>query len=185
MTSHWLFQLVALAVLLAWVVGAYNRMVRLRTAIISAWEQIVAALVKRSEAMAAVAEAVREPLASEAATLQALAEADAKQRAAADGVRQARARIADVSLWVNAEAAVASPASRLRALIELQPTLIHESAQGPQLVAALAAWRESEPRLLFVRQGFNDAVDRYNTAIHQWPTRLIASPLGFRSAGRI
>jgi len=185
MTSHWLFQLVALAVLLAWVVGAYNRMVRLRTAIISAWEQIVAALVKRSEAMAAVAEAVREPLASEAATLQALAEADAKQRAAADGVRQARARIADVSLWVNAEAAVASPASRLRALIELQPALIHESAQGPQLVAALAAWRESEPRLLFVRQGFNDAVDRYNTAIHQWPTRLIASPLGFRSAGRI
>ena len=185
MTSHWLFQLVVLAVLLAWVVGAYNRMVRLRTAIISAWEQIVAALVKRSEAMSAVVAAVREPLASEAATLQALTEADAKQRSAADGVRQARARIADVSLWVNAEAAVASPASRLRALIELQPALIQESDQGPQLAAALAAWREAEPRILFVRQGFNDAVDRYNTAIHQWPTRLIASPLGFRSAGRI
>ena len=185
MTSHWLFQLVALAVLLAWVVGAYNRMVRLRTAIISAWEQIVAALVKRSEAMAAVVEAVREPLASEAATLQALAEADAKQRAAADGVRQARARIADVSLWVNAEAAVASPASRLRALIELQPTLIHESAQGPQLVAALAAWRESEPRLLFVRQGFNDAVDRYNKAIHQWPTRIVSALFRFKPGGRV
>ncbi|MFL6629402.1 MAG: LemA family protein [Burkholderiaceae bacterium] len=185
MTSHWLFQLVVLAVLLAWVVGAYNRMVRLRAAIISAWEQIVAALVKRSEAMAAVVEAVREPLASEAATLQALTDADAKQRAAADGVRQARARIADVSLWVNAEAAVASPASRLRALIELQPALIQESAEGPKLAAGLAAWREAEPRILFVRQGFNDAVDRYNTAIHQWPTRLIASPLGFRSAGRI
>ena len=63
-----------LAVLLAWVVGAYNRMARLRMAIISAWEQIVAALVKRSEAMAAVAEAVREPLAAESGTLQALAE---------------------------------------------------------------------------------------------------------------
>ena len=185
MTSHWLFQLVVLAVLLAWVVGAYNRLVRMRTAIVSAWEQIVAALVKRSEAMAAVVDAVREPLASEAATLQALADADAKQRNAADGVRQARARIADVSLWVNAEAAVASPASRLRALIELQPALVHESAQGPQLAAALAAWREAEPRILFARQGFNDAVELYNKAIHQWPTRLIASPLGFRSAGRI
>ena len=185
MTSHWFFQLVVLAVLLAWVVGAYNRMVRLRTAIVSAWEQIVAALVKRSEAMAAVVEAVREPLASEAATLQALTEADARQRNAADGVRQARARIADVSLWVNAEAAVASPASRLRALIELQPALVHESAHGAELAAALVAWREAEPRILFVRQGFNDAVDLYNKAIHQWPTRLIASPLGFRSAGRI
>jgi LemA protein len=185
MTSHWLFQLVVLAVLLAWVVGAYNRMVRLRAAIVSAWEQIVAALVKRSEAMAAVADAVREPLASEAATLQALADADARQRTAADGVRQARARIADVSLWVNAEAGVASPASRLRALIELQPAVVHESGHGPQLVAALAAWREAEPRILFARQGFNDAVDVYNKAIHQWPTRLIASPLGFRSAGRV
>ena len=185
MTSHWLFQLVLLAVLLAWVVGAYNRMVRLRAAIISAWEQIVAALVKRSEAMAAVADAVRGPLAAEAATLQALADADAKQRTAADGVRQARARIADVSLWVSAEAGLASPASRLRALIELQPALIHESDQGPQLAAALAAWREAEPRILFARQGFNDAVDLYNKAIHQVPTRLIASPLGFRSAGRV
>ena len=185
MTSHWLFQLVLLAVLLAWIVGAYNRMVRLRAAIISAWEQIVAALVKRSEAMAGVADAVRDALTAEAATLQALADADAKQRTAADGVRQARARIADVSLWVSAEAGLASPASRLRALIELQPALVHESDQGPQLAAALAAWREAEPRLQFARQGFNDAVDLYNKAIHQVPTRLIASPLGFRSAGRV
>jgi LemA protein len=185
MTSHWLFQLVLLAVLLAWVVGAYNRLVRLRAAILSAWEQIVAALVQRSEAMASVVEAVREPLAGEAGTLQALADADTKLRTAADGVRQARARIADVSLWVTAEAGLASPASRLRALIELQPALIHESAQGPQITAALTAWREAEPRIQFARQGFNDAVDRYNQAIHQVPTRLIASSLGFRSAGRV
>jgi LemA protein len=185
MTTHWLFQLALLAVVLFWMVGAYNRMVRLRAAIISAWEQIVAALVKRSEAMAAVADAVREPLAAESGTLQSLAEADAKQRTAADGVRTARARIADVSLWVGAEAGLASPASRLRALIELQPNLVHELPQGDKLKQALVAWREAEPRLQFARQGFNDAVDRYNKAIHQWPTRLIASPFGFRSAGRV
>jgi LemA protein len=184
MTSHWLFQLALLAVLLFWIVGAYNRLVRLRAAILAAWDQIVAALVRRSEAMAAVADAVRGPLAAEAPTLAALAEADARQRGFADGVRPARARIADVALWVGAEAALASPASRLRALIELQPALVHESDQGPQLQAAMAGWAEAEPRIQFARQGFNDAVDRYNRAIHQWPTRLIASPLGFRSAGR-
>ena len=107
---------------------------------------------------------------------QALADADAKQRTAADGVRLARARIADVSAWVGAEAALASPASRLRALIELQPALVYVSDSGPQLAAALAAWREAEPRIRFARQGFNDAVDLYNKAIHQVPTRLIASP---------
>jgi LemA protein len=185
MTTHWLFQLALLAVALFWLIGAYNRMVRLRAAIISAWEQIVVALVRRSEAMAAVADAVREPLAAESVTLQSLADADAKQRAAADGVRQARARIADVSLWVTAEASLASPTSRLRALIELQPALMHESPHRDKLAAALVAWGEAEPRIHFARQGFNDAVDRYNKAIHQWPTRLIASPLGFRSAGRV
>jgi len=185
MTSHWLFQLALLAVVLFWIVGAYNRLVRLRAAILSAWDQIVAALVKRSEAMAAVADAVREPLAAESVTLQALADADAKLRNAADGVRQARARIADVSLWVSAEAGLASPASRLRALIELQPNLVHELAAGARLKQALAAWAEAEPRIQFTRQGFNDATDRYNKAIHQWPTRLIASVFGFRSAGRV
>ena len=83
MTSHWLFQLALLAVVLFWLVGAYNRLVRLRAAVGVAWVQLVGALGKRSEAMAAVIEAVREPLASEAATLQALADADAQVRAAA------------------------------------------------------------------------------------------------------
>jgi len=182
-TSHWLFQLALLAVLLFWLVGAYNRLVRLRDAIVAAWEQIVAALVKRSEAMAGVAAAVREPLAGEAATLQALAEADAKLRAAADGVRQSRGRIADVSLWVTAEAGLSSPASRLRALIELQPALLAE--HGDALGPALAAWREAEPRIQFARQGFNDAVDRYNKAIHQWPTRLVSTLFRFKPGGRV
>ena len=102
-----------------------------------------------------------------------------------DDVRQARARIADVSLWVAAEAALASPASRLRALIELQPALVNEWPKGEHLRQSLAAWAETEPRLAFARQGFNDAADTYNRAIHQWPTRLLAPALGFRSAGRV
>jgi LemA protein len=185
MTTHWLFQLALLAVVLFWIVGAYNRLLGLRNAIVAAWEQIVAALVRRSEAMAAVAEAVREPLASEAATLQALADADARLRAAADGVRQSRGRIADVSLWVTAEAALSSPASRLRALIELQPALLAEGPHGDALAPALAAWREAEPRIQFARQGFNDAVDRYNKAIHQWPTRLVSTLFRFKPGGRV
>lgn len=185
MTTHWLFQLALLAVALFWLVGAYNRLVRLRNAIVAAWEQIVAALVRRSEAMAAVAAAVREPLSAEGATLQALAEADTKLRTAADGVRQSRGRIADVSLWVTAEAALSSPASRLRALIELQPSLLVDPPHGDKLAPALAAWREAEPRIQFARQGFNDAVDRYNKAINQWPTRLVSMLFRFKPGGRV
>jgi len=184
MTSHWLFQLALLAVVLFWLVGAYNRLVRLRAAVGVAWVQLVGALGKRSEAMAAVIEAVREPLASEAATLQALADADAQVRAAADGVRHSRGRIADVSPWAGAEAALSSPSARLRALIELQPALLAEPTHGPKLVSAMAAWREAEPRLQFARQAFNHAVDTYNKAIRQWPTRVVSELFRFRPAAR-
>ena len=184
MTSHWLFQVTLLAVVLFWLVGAYNRLLRLRGAVGTAWVQLLGALGKRSEAMAAVIDAVREPLASEAATLQALADADAQVLAAAEGVRHSRGRIADVSPWAGAEAALSSPAARLRALIELQPALLGDPAHGPKLTPALAAWREAEPRLQFARQGFNDAVDTYNKAIHQWPTRIVSELFRFRPAAR-
>jgi LemA protein len=184
MTSHWLFQLGVLAVLLFWFVGAYNRLMRLRNAVGKAWEQFEPALQRRSEAMAIVVEAMREPLAEEAGTLQALQEADTRQRAAAVAATQARATVEEVSAWVAAEAALASPASRLRALIELHRPLGREGLPDPALAGALAAWAETEPRLGFARQAFNDSAQVYNRALTQWPTRLLAGPFGFRLAGR-
>jgi LemA protein len=184
MTAHWLVQLAVLAVVVFWIVGAYNRLMRLRNAVTSAWAQVEPALARRSEAMAAVIELVREPLAAEAVTLQALAEADTRTRQAAEAVRAARARASEVTQWVAMEAALASPAARLRALIELQPSLLHDSLQAPKLAPALKEWIESEPRIGFARQTFNEAVQAYNHALHQWPTRLITAVFGFSGAGR-
>jgi LemA protein len=184
MTSHWLFQLAALAVALSWLVGAYNRLMRLRNAVTKAWEQFEPTLQKRSEAMAIVVEAMREPLADEAGTLQALQETDARQRTAAAAATQARARVEEVSQWVAAEAALASPASRLRALIELHRPIGADGLPDAALNQALAAWAETEPRLAFARQAFNDAAQVYNRALTQWPTRMLAGPFGFRLAGR-
>jgi LemA protein len=184
MTSHWLLQLAVLAVLIFWVVGAYNRLMRLRNAVATAWAQVEPALARRSEAMQAVIELVREPLAPEAGTLQALAEADQRTRQAAEAVRTARSRAEEVSQWVAAEAALASPAARLRALIELQPTLFQDPVSGTALGPALAAWIDAEPRIGFARQTFNEAVQAYNHALHQWPTRLITTVFGFAGAGR-
>jgi LemA protein len=184
MTSHWLLQIAIVAVVVFWVVGAYNRLMRLRNAVSAAWAQVEPALARRSEAMAEVVELVREPLAAEAGTLQALAEADLRTRQAAEAVRAARARASEVSQWVAMEAALASPAARLRALIELQPALLHDSPQAAKLKPALKAWIESEPRIGFARQTFNEAVQAYNHALHQWPTRLITAVFGFAGAGR-
>ena len=183
MTSHWLFQLAVLAIGGFWVVGAYNRLMRLRNALMAAWDQIEPPLLRRSEAIATVVAAVREPLAAEAGTLQALADADAKQRAAAEAVKGARASVATVAGWVAAEAALASPASRLRALLELQRPELPEPLSRA-VTQALAAWVEAEPRIGFARQAFNDAAAAYNAALHQWPTRLLTALFGHHDAGR-
>ncbi len=184
MTSHWLFQLAAVLVGLFWLVGAYNRLMRLRNAVMRAWEQFDPALQRRSEAMARVVEAMRGPLADEAGTLQALLDADARQRQSAAAVGQARAQVEAVSNWVAAEAALASPASRLRALIELHRPVNPDGLPDPALAQALATWAEIEPRLGFARQAFNDAAQIYNRALQQWPTRIITGPFGFHLAGR-
>jgi LemA protein len=184
MTSHWLVQLAVLAILVFWVVGAYNRLMRLRNAVATAWGQVEPALARRSEAMQEVIELVRDPLAAEAGTLQALTEADLRTRQAAEAVRVTRSHPDEVSLWVAAEAALASPAARLRALVELQPALFQDPVRGTRLAPALAAWIDAEPRIGFARQTFNEAVQAYNHALHQWPTRLITTVFGFAGAGR-
>ena len=184
MSSHWFLQLAVLAIVVFWVVGAYNRLMRLRNAVASAWAQVEPALGRRSEAMQEVVELVREPLAAEAGTLQSLTDADVRTRQAAEAVRATRARAEEVSQWVAAEAALASPAARLRALIELQPALLQDPVGSARLGPALAAWIDAEPRIGFARQTFNEAVQVYNHALHQWPTRLITTVFGFAGAGR-
>ena len=65
----WLLRAVLLAVLLFWVVGAYNRLTRLRSAIGAAWGQIDEQLARRAAALDSLLELVREPLADEVTTL--------------------------------------------------------------------------------------------------------------------
>jgi LemA protein len=184
MTSHWLLQIALVAVLVFWMVGAYNRLMRLRNAVAAAWGQMEPALARRGEAMNAVVERVRGPMADEAGTLQALAEADTRTRQAAEAVRAARARSDTVSQWVAMEAALASPATRLKALLDLHAVQLRDDPACAGLPAGIQAWGEADARVEFARQTFNQAVQTYNGALRQWPTRVITVVFGFAPAGR-
>lgn len=46
-----------------------------------------------------------------------------------------------------------------------------------------AQWDESGLRLQMACQAFNQIVERYNAALHEFPARLIVGVLGFRKAG--
>lgn len=184
MTPHWLLQVAIFAVVVFWMVGGYNRLMRLRNAVATAWAQVEPALARRGDAMNAIVEQVRAPMADEAGTLQAVVEADTRGRQAAEAVRASRSRPDTVGQWVAMEAALASPATRLKALLDLHAAQLREEPACAGLPAGIQAWNEADSRVGFARQTFNEAVQAYNDAARQWPTRVVTVIFGFKPAGK-
>ena len=173
--------LVVAALLVFWMVGAYNRLVALRNRVGSAWQQVDEVLQRRGEAVAPLVAALRDGLVGEGAALDALLSAQAQVAAAADGLRP-RPMVADAAqALARAEALMAAASARVLALLDLQLELRRAAAVAPHAQAL----REAEPRLSFARQLFNDAVQGYNDAARQWPTRWLTRLYGFGTAGRL
>lgn len=170
---------VALGLLFFWMLGAHNRVVSLRTAMIQAWTQCDGVLQARLQALAALRAAVEPRLAAEQAALDAVAGAHAQLAAAADAMRPRPTDEAGPAALARAEAALAPALVRLAALIEQHADWRHEEAVAkPQQVL-----NELAPRWQFARQMFNDAAAAYNVAIDQFPTRLLKRLFRFRRAG--
>ncbi len=181
MSTWHLVTLALMAILAFWMVGAYNRLVALRNAISAAWQQVDEVLARRGEAVAPLVAALRDGLEGEGASLDALLSGQAQVAAAADGLRGLPVRAESAHAVVRAESAMASASARVLALLDLHPDL----RETPAAAAPAATLREAEPRLVFARQVFNEAVQAYNEAVRQWPTRALARVFGFGTAGRL
>jgi LemA protein len=178
--EQWLL-LAAAAVLVFWMVGAYNRLVALRNSIGEAWSKVDEALGQRAAAGAPLLAALQGPLAAEHGALTTLQTALAElQRCAA--VMSAKPVVeAHAAAWVAAESQLAAAASRVFALVEL-----HADARSDAGVTTEAArWRQAQQRLTFARAVFNEAAAGYNDAIVLFPTRLLLPLFGFGRAGRV
>ena len=181
MSGESLFVLALAAVLVFWMLGAYNRVVALRNAIGSAWQQVDAVLAQRADAVAPLVQALRPGLPGEGAALDALLTGQAQVAAAADALRPSPVRADLAPALVRAEAVMAAASARVLALLDGHPDL----RDADPVRSHATALREAEPRLQFVRQLFNDAVQAYNDAAREWPTRLLVRLYGFGTAGRL
>lgn len=171
--------LIALAALLLfWALGAHNRLVGLRNAIITAGAQLDEPLQRRAAALRALLQALRTALADEAGALDALAAALAHTQAAADALRARALQPANASEFAAAETALAAAQARVLALLEQH----RELAGDADLAVQRAALGDAAQRLGFARQLFNDAVHCHNLALRQFPARLLATLLGFGPA---
>jgi LemA protein len=180
--STW--QLVALgaaALALFWLLGAHNRLMALRAAIQTAWGQLEGVLSQRSAGIARLIHTLRPHLSHEHATLDALLVANTQVDDAAGDMKPRPYAQSAVQRLTEAEAGLSGSLSRTLALVEQRPELFTH----PELQPLVQALRQGEPQAVFGRQLFNQASSAYTAAVQQWPTRWVAGPLGFKTAGTL
>lgn len=177
--NPWLI-LAAAAVIVFWMVGAYNRLVAMRTVIGDAFRQLDELLQRRAEAAAALAALARPALAGEEGALEAWQAAQAASRKAADALRARPVGAELAAALAGAETTLAAGTARVLALLEQQQDRLAEP-----VTAQLAGLRDLDARLGFARQVFNEAARAYDEALAEFPTRWLARLYAFTPAGRL
>jgi len=164
-----------LAVLVFWVVGAYNRLVRLRNRIADTFAQVDVHLRRRYELIPNLVEAAQTHLPHEGSALDAVMAACNQARSASDAVRAKPTRAAPMVALAAAEQALHANLGRLFTLSKSDPRLKADLAMrefGDECTG-------TETRLAFSRQTYNDAVRDYNHAQGQFPALMVARLFGF------
>ncbi|WP_165349676.1 LemA family protein [Methylibium sp. Pch-M] len=181
-----------LALLLFWGVGAYNRLVRLRSAVGASWVPIDAQLRRRQ----ALAFELTELLASDearpamgdavgTAMLQTVMAATRQAQAAADHAQGRPTSAGAIQSLGLAEQVLEGALRPLRVLVETRVDRFDMQATLERVVTLLSDLQETDAQIAFTRRVFKDAVSDFNAAVHELPTRLIASLFGFRPAAAL
>lgn len=146
------------------VVALYNNLVKLRNRVDNAWAQVDVQMQRRQDLIPNLVETVKGYAAHESGTLSAVTEA----RAAVTQAATPQAKMA-------AENVLTGALKSLFAVAEAYPDL-KANANFQQLQAQLA---DTEDKISYMRQSYNDTVMAYNTAIQTFPAVLLAGAFGF------
>lgn len=164
-----LIVLVVIGLIVAFVVGLYNRLVTLRQRVREAWADIDVQLKRRWDLIPNLVETVKGYAAHERGTFEAVTKARSDAMAAAQtGSPEQRAQ---------AENALGAALLNLRAVAEAYPQL-QAIQEFKDLSENLTA---TEDKIAFARRFYNGNVRDYNTAIQTVPTNIIAGMFGFKA----
>jgi LemA protein len=157
--------LVVLLVLAALVALLYNSLARLRLLASNAWADIDVQLKRRHDLIPTLVAAVKGHAGYERGTLESVVQA--RDRAASAGGPAAAGA---------AEGALAASVRRVFALAEAYPDL----KAGESFLALQRSLTEIEDHIQNARRYYNAVVRDFNTKVAQFPSNLVAGPLGFR-----
>lgn len=142
----------------------YNRLVRSRNRVDTAWSDIDVQLQRRHDLIPNLLAAVKQYAAYERATLEAITE-----------LRSEASRITDVERRGEVEEQLAAGVQKLIALAENYPDL----KANENFLSLQSELAETENYLQFARRYYNGSVRDYNSMTEMVPSNIVASLFGF------
>ncbi len=159
--------LVLLAVLAAWAMFAFNRLVRLRNQVKAGWSDIDVQLMRRHDLVPRLVEAVRAYAGHEQAVLERVTELRSQAMATTSPSRLA-----------GLEQAIEQDVARLLVIKEAYPEL----KASENFLALQRDLVDVEDHLQYARRFYNGAVRELNDGVQRFPDLLVARALGFAEA---
>ena len=159
----WVILAIVVVLILA-IIGLYNSLVTLRQRVKNAWSQIDVQLQRRFDLIPNLVECVKGYMAHEQETLTKVTE-----------LRTSWANAKTVEEKANLDNQLSGALKTIMAVSENYPDL-KASQNFSELQEEL---RNTENKISYSRQFYNDSVTRYNTKIEVFPSSLIASMFHF------
>ena len=155
---------VVLVLLIAFVIGAYNALIRLRNQVDNSWSQIDVQLKRRHDLIPNLVETAKGYMKHERGTFEAITNA----RSQAMGAKS-------VSEASKAEGALGEALSKFMLVVENYPDL----KANQNFLAVQEELTSTENKISFARQSYNDQVLFFNNKIQMFPSNIIANMFSF------
>ena len=160
----WAAILGIIGVIVLFLIGTYNRLVTLRQRVKNGWAQVEVQLKRRYDLIPNLVNTVKGYASHEQETFEKVTQA-----------RNMAIQAKDVNAQAGAENMLSGALKNLFAVAESYPEL-KADANFRQLQDELT---NTEGKIAFSRQFYNDTIMNYNTTIQRFPTVLIAGMFGF------
>ena len=156
---------VVLVLLIIFVIGAYNALIRLRNQVDNAWSQIDVQLKRRHDLIPNLVETAKGYMQHERETFETIT----KARSQAMGAKS----VAESS---KAEGALGEALSKFMLVVENYPDL----KANQNFLSIQEELTSTENKIAFARQNYNDQVLFVNNKIQMFPSNIIAGMFNFK-----
>lgn len=154
-------------VLVLWVIGMYNGLVRLRNAVKNAWSQIDVQLKRRHDLIPNLIETVKGYMQHERQTLENITKA-----------RNLAMQASGVGEKGQAESQLSQALSSFYVVVENYPDL----KANQNFLALQEELTSTENKIGFSRQAYNDSAMQLNNKIEMFPSNIVAGMFNFKPA---